>query len=108
MCSGKELQEITQTVAASARDLYGDRLKKVILYGSYARGDYDAESDIDMMVLVEQAGEVFSPFCDLTAAMLLQYGVLVSVAVKDAAMFDKYKDILPYYQAVQKEGIVCG
>lgn len=108
MCSGKEIQEITKIVADSARERYGDRLKKVILYGSYARGDYDAESDIDMMVLVEQAGDVFSPFCDLTASMLLQYGVLVSVTVKDAAMFDKYKDVLPYYQAVQKEGIVCG
>jgi predicted nucleotidyltransferase len=30
------------------RPVFGDKLKKVILFGSYARGDYDAESDVDI------------------------------------------------------------
>lgn len=29
--------------------IYGDHLKTVILYGSYARGDYTEDSDIDIM-----------------------------------------------------------
>ena len=33
--------------------LLGNRLKKAILYGSYARGDYDKNSDIDIMVLTD-------------------------------------------------------
>lgn len=32
---------------------FGSKLDAVILYGSYARGDFDAESDIDIMVRVK-------------------------------------------------------
>lgn len=31
---------------------YADRLAKIILYGSYARGDFHEESDIDFLVLL--------------------------------------------------------
>ena len=33
--------------------IYGEYLKTVILYGSYARGDYTENSDIDIMVLLD-------------------------------------------------------
>lgn len=33
--------------------LYGKRLKKVILYGSYARGDATEDSDIDLLIVLE-------------------------------------------------------
>lgn len=32
--------------------IYGDQLKAVYLYGSYARGDYHAGSDVDVMILL--------------------------------------------------------
>lgn len=35
------------------RNIYGERLKSVILYGSYARGDFNSDSDIDIMILVD-------------------------------------------------------
>jgi uncharacterized protein len=38
------------------RNLYGDRLRGVYLYGSYARGDWEEGSDVD--VLVALAGDV--------------------------------------------------
>lgn len=34
--------------------LYGPRLKGVYLYGSYARGEADEESDIDVLVVLDQ------------------------------------------------------
>lgn len=33
--------------------IYGDHLKTVILYGSYARGDYTEDSDIDIMLSLQ-------------------------------------------------------
>jgi len=44
---------ITQAVKTELQRLYGDRLAKVILYGSYARGDYNEESDIDFLVVLK-------------------------------------------------------
>ena len=35
------------------KGIYGNHLKVVILYGSYARGDYRADSDIDIMILLD-------------------------------------------------------
>jgi len=44
MGSRSVLDEITAKVVQAARESLGDKLDKVILYGSYARGDYDDES----------------------------------------------------------------
>lgn len=40
--------------AATLREHFGARLKRVILYGSGARGDWTSESDIDILVLLDQ------------------------------------------------------
>ena len=37
----------------AVRKIYGHHLKQVILYGSYARGDYTKDSDVDLMLLVD-------------------------------------------------------
>jgi predicted nucleotidyltransferase len=34
--------------------LYGDRLRKVLLFGSWARGDAHPDSDIDLLVVLDQ------------------------------------------------------
>ncbi len=44
---------IAKAVKEQLRLLYGDRLAKVILYGSYARGDFHEESDIDFLVVLK-------------------------------------------------------
>lgn len=51
---------VAQAVAADLKVLYGARLRRVILFGSFARGEGDPEgSDIDLMVVLD---EVESPF----------------------------------------------
>ena len=37
----------------AVRKIYGHHLKQVILYGSYASGDYTKDSDVDLMLLVD-------------------------------------------------------
>lgn len=49
--------EVARAVAADLRALYGERLVDVILYGSRARGDADEESDLDLMVVLEDPVE---------------------------------------------------
>lgn len=46
--------QIARDVAAELRELYGDCLKKVVLYGSWARGDAHIESDVDLLVVLDQ------------------------------------------------------
>jgi predicted nucleotidyltransferase len=40
MCDKAVLDTITKKVCVSAREVLGDKLEKVVLFGSYARGDF--------------------------------------------------------------------
>jgi hypothetical protein len=44
---------IARTVAEDLRGRYGERLKNVLLFGSWARGDAHPESDIDLLVVLD-------------------------------------------------------
>jgi predicted nucleotidyltransferase len=50
---------IARTVADDLRGLYGGRLKKVLLFGSWARGDAHPESDIDLLVVLDRVDSVW-------------------------------------------------
>lgn len=45
MCGRTELQKITKTVVQSSLELMEDKIYKIVLYGSYARGDFDTENE---------------------------------------------------------------
>ena len=51
MCTRNELNIILQKMAQIYRSVYGEELVQVILYGSYARGDYSHDSDVDLVAL---------------------------------------------------------
>ena len=47
------LNEILKKYAEDVHKIYGEKLRTIILYGSYARGDFRPDSDIDIMILVD-------------------------------------------------------
>ena len=52
MCTKNELNIILKEMAQAYRKIYGAELVAVILYGSYAGGDYQRDSDIDIAAIV--------------------------------------------------------
>ena len=112
MCSQAVLDEITAKIVQAARERLGDKLDKVILYGSYARGDCDDESDIDIMVLAdiprESCGDEYKKINKLVSRLGLDHDILVSVDITDTATYNKYISDLPFYINVQREGVVLG
>lgn len=62
-------------------ELYGSRLKGVYLYGSYARGMADQESDVDALIVldrIERYGHEINRTSDLVSSLSLQYGLSIS------------------------------
>ena len=48
-----DIKNIIDDFVKNVNAILGNRVKKMILYGSYARGDYNKSSDIDIMILTE-------------------------------------------------------
>lgn len=73
MCTDSQLKSILDQVVVKGKEILGDRLRGTSLYGSYARGDYDAESDVDILLLADVPRENLScykkPFLQLTSEL---------------------------------------
>ena len=112
MCTKATLDTITISVKDAALRLFAEKLSRVILYGSYARGDNEETSDIDIMLLLdipaETLGEYRSEIAKISSRLSLETEecATVSVTLQDAETFEKYKSILPYYKNVELEGVV--
>ena len=100
------LLEFTQQV----QKVLGKSLKKIILYGSYARGDYRENSDIDIMVLTtltdEEIRQIKTTIYDVAFDFQMEYGVDISVIIKNEEHFNYWLGALPFYDNVQEEGVV--
>ncbi len=105
-----EIRSIINELVEKVSPIFGDRLKKVILYGSYARGDYDAESDVDVMFLVDKQEEELrqdvKKVIKLETEIGLQYDVFIAPLLQSYEKFLKYLSVMPFYQNIEKEGIV--
>ena len=52
MCTEARLNKILSALIESYRSVYGSNIADIVLYGSYARGDYTEDSDIDVVAVV--------------------------------------------------------
>lgn len=102
-----ELQALSQEVKQALLDLYGNRLAQVILYGSYARGDFHADSDVDYMVVLTdeqvKSGKEVRCMAPFIGSLALKYDVEVSVFPTDLAKYQS--GYTQFHKAVQQEGI---
>lgn len=109
MCTKSELQTVLKEVKDASKQLYGNKLNRIILYGSYARGDNTEESDIDIMIVLNCDTDEIKRLRGLTAEMAsnisLEREVFLSVLLRDKKHFEDSLDFLPFYQNIAKEGI---
>ena len=103
-------RDIILRFSQQVKSILGDKLDKVILYGSYARGDYNANSDIDIMVLTTltdaEIEQVESDVYGLAFDFQMGYGVDISVVIKNEGQFNYWLGALPFYDNVLRDGIM--
>ena len=102
------LNNLMKETYSALSSVFGEKLDEVWLYGSYARGDFDAESDIDIMALVDLTKEQLATYrrkvSDLSSDLDLKYDVLLSIKLQDKATFLRFSNTLPLFQNVMREG----
>ncbi len=80
----------------------------LILYGSYARGDFSADSDIDVLVLIDKDKVTMDDRKRISSSLYsieLETGIIISPFLSSKKAWATHK-ITPFYENVIREGIV--
>jgi predicted nucleotidyltransferase len=100
------IRKLMKELKAGLVRIYGDRLKGVYLYGSYARGDYRQGSDVDVMILLSDYKNYWAELrrsTELASDISLEYDVTVSRLIMKEIQW-KESD-MPVLRNIHKEGV---
>ncbi|MBQ9504738.1 MAG: nucleotidyltransferase domain-containing protein [Lachnospiraceae bacterium] len=107
----RTIDKAMKDLSMGAKEVYGNKLREVILFGSCARDDFDDESDIDVMILLNvDKFEVANEREKIRAVIhrldrQYEYELLFSTIVQSGPEFDYWLETLPFYKNIKKEGI---
>jgi predicted nucleotidyltransferase len=108
------LQHLNQREQAAVQEFlsvlqaqHGQDVLDVILFGSKARGDSDPESDLDLLVIVEEREQqLWQDIISLETALLLKYDTVISSLIMSRDNYEWHRQHrAPLYRNVHREGI---
>ncbi len=103
-------QKALQEFLKIAKQKHGNKIEKIILFGSYARGEATEESDIDIVVITSRNRfEMQKNLSEIAVDILLDTGEYISakaVSIEEYSFMEKIKT--GFYQNIAKEGVVVG
>lgn len=104
------LKTMLTELAAMLHDIYCDKLKTIILYGSVARGTATDESDIDIAALIDGTDEELKEYedslCDISTDLSLKYLKVFSIIDVSYQEFMAWRNVSPFYRNISEEGMV--
>jgi predicted nucleotidyltransferase len=104
------MQNLIEQYVAEIKKIYGSHLCKVILYGSYARGDFTADSDVDIMILLDMSDLELKAYSQELSYMTYDFNMDNDTDIKPIAKseehFKKWVVNYPFYANINKEGVV--
>lgn len=104
MLSERMKEELIQGL----REIFHEKIRMIILYGSVAREEATQESDIDIAIVIQEDmdDKTQEEFVHWSADMDLKYDRVFSIIDISEERMEKWGKILPFYRNVQEEGIV--
>jgi predicted nucleotidyltransferase len=104
----EKVQRIGQEIKRAATQMYGRRFYELILFGSYARGDFHEESDVDIALVlndmtISPATEILK-FNVYSTEISLRNDTVISILPVTRERLKNSQ--LPVYQSIRNEGIV--
>src|SRR5215813_7049111 len=90
MTADPRQNSILSRFRAAVEEIYGDRLERVVLYGSRARGDHRPDSDYDIAVFIKDSGTLtdeLERLASLSTGILLDTGVVISATPFNAGAY---------------------
>lgn len=103
------LTVLLQSYREAMEKIFGSHLTRIILYGSYARGDFNRASDIDIMILTDVEPEEVSSLADrvydVTYDFEMQYDVEINPSVQNIQIYNQWKQTYPFFMNIEQEGV---
>ena len=104
------IKNILDELIENIRNIYGEKLKEIVLYGSYAKGLEDEESDIDIMVLLNLDDNEIRSYNKKLIEIIndVSYKSMKVISLVDMS-YDKFinwVNVVPFYKNVLNEGVV--
>lgn len=106
----QSIQCLIEKYITEIQKIYGSHLRQIILYGSYARGDFRPDSDIDLMILLDISDLELKAYSQQLAYLTYDFNLDHDLDIKPIAKcethFKKWLVNYPFYTNIQKEGVV--
>ena len=101
-------REVLNELVRGILETLGATVECIILYGSMVRGTNTADSDVDIAVLLngQMDSTLEDRLSDFIVDMNLKHDMVFSVIDIELQSFIQWGSVLPFYQNVEKEGIV--
>ncbi len=105
----EKIKNITFEVYQELIKLFGGKIERIILYGSYARGDFNLESDVDIMILLncdqKEITERRKEISRIASRIGLKNDIMVSLIARNSDDYENNMKYQPFYQNIEKEGM---
>ena len=103
-------KSLLEQYVEEVRKIYGSHVRSIILYGSYARGDFNKDSDIDIMILVDISDLDLKAYSQKLSYMTYDFNLDHDIDIKPIAkseeIFNKWVVNYPFYSNIHKEGVI--
>ena len=101
-----KIKDVLAELRSGFDALYGERLERLVLFGSQARGDADTDSDIDVLVVLREKvnpGEEIARTGATLTALSLKYDAVVSCTFISTVRFVTEES--PLLLNIRREGV---
>jgi predicted nucleotidyltransferase len=104
----KQEKKVIESFVKDLRARLGDQIVSIRLFGSKIRGDFDKESDIDILILIKKKNErIRKKVAEILTDYLLEYDLSLSPVLYDLYEYRKNNEIGSFFfKEVEKEGIL--
>ena len=105
-----EKNQLLMKYIEGVKKIYGSNIDRIILFGSFARGEQREDSDIDIMILLkvsdEEAKKYQKELFDVTYDFNMDNDVEINPMAHNVHLFEKWVDAYPFFSNIKKEGVV--